>query len=275
MIQATPTLSPEDERALVAAAQGGDGHSLAALVQAHVRYLRAEARKYAAAEPLIQEDDLVSAGVEAFLGAVATFDPARGARLLTHARPSIGLAMAEEVATTGRTITVPGRTLRKYRKALRETSSVEEARDLAQRREGMDPSTFDAIHFAMTGGESLDSSVGSTNDIGQGGAVKHGRKSTGEISNVTGERIRHDTPLLGSRGPSPESTESAVTARALTRDALAQLDDRQRQIVALAYLYDDLSDAQIADRLGLSRPTVTRARNAALTVMREFLGASA
>lgn len=260
MLHATPTLDPDAELALITAAQAGSADAMTTLITSHLRFLRSEARKYAAAEPLIQEDDLVSAGVEAVMTAVRSYDPSRGARLLTHARPSIGLAMAEEVATTGRTISVPGRSLRKYRKAIRETDSIDAARTLAHSKDGMDPSTFDAIHHAMAGGQSLDA-----------GLTSQGADTFGDVQ-ISGSEcdpsLSTDQPLLGARGPAPEA--SAVTADLASR-ALAALgsDGRSRQIVALAYLSgEDLSDAQIAERLGLSRPTVTRVRNAALDVMR-------
>lgn len=267
-LTASAPLDAETEIDLVQTAQAGDEWSIVLLVRAHVRYLQAEARKYAAAEPLVDVDDLVSVGVEGLLAAISSFDPSKGARLLTHARPTIGLRMSEEVAATGRTIALPGRTLRKYRRAVRETESLSEARALAASRDGMDPKTFDAAHFALTAGVSVDATWDNSDRAGSGG---YGGDSAGAAmdSSHLPYGIPSDSGLLGSRGETPEGT---AVSRALASQALAALDEKGRAVVALAYLSgEELSDAAIALRLGVSRPTVTRLRNAALDVMRAAL----
>jgi RNA polymerase sigma factor for flagellar operon FliA len=254
VLTATAPLTASDEATLIPLAKAGEKAAQAAILSSQVRWLRAEARKYAGASS-VDPDDLVAAGLEALLGALATFDPARGVRFWTHAQNPVRLAMAEEVAAYGTQIAVPGRTLRRYRKAVRETGSIAEARALARTRDGMDEGTFDAVHHALTGGTSLDASFDAA--------------PAADTAAGTAGALDSETGLLGSRGPSPEGT---AVSRAMTRQALASLDARQRQVVALAYLTgEDLSDAQIAARLGLSRPTVTRARNAALGVMRDAL----
>lgn len=270
-ITATAPLDVDEENRLVALAQDGDKPATARLVEAHVRYLRSEAAKYAAAEPLLTTDDLLSAALEAFLGAIRSFDPTRGARLLTHARPAVAEAMDNEKATVGRAISVPPRTLRKYRRALREAETLDAARALAEDRDGMTRETFDAVHFAMTGGVPLDSPVpGGGTPITNGAALNGGEgDSWGGSPNGPAALLSTDHPLLGSRGQSPEGT---ALARNLAAQALAALDPKAREVVALAYLTgEDLSDAQIAVRVGVSRPTVTRLRNAALASMRVAL----
>lgn len=261
MIQATAPLAPDAERDLIALAQAGREAAMADLVRAHVRYLRAEARKYSASEPLLDADDMLSAGLEAFVKAVKSFDLSRPVRLLTHARPAIALAMDEEKAAVGRAISVPSRTLRRYRQAIRETDSLEDAREWAWKKEGrLAPDVFDAVHFAMTG-HSLDAPKRSPH-LAQDALSEERDAGSAEARPGVG---------IGSRGPSPE--DNAI-ARALTRQALAVLDVRQRAVVVLAFLSgEDLSDAEIAERLLMSRPTVTRLRNAALAAMREVFAA--
>jgi RNA polymerase sigma factor (sigma-70 family) len=257
VLTATAPLTASDEATLIPLAKAGDKAAQAAILSSQVRWLRAEARKYAGASS-VDPDDLVAAGLEALLAALATFDPERGVRFWTHAQNPVRLAMAEEVAAYGAQIAVPGRTLRRYRRAVRETGTIAEARALAKSRDGMDEGTFDAVHHALTGGTSLDASFDAAPV-----------SSAGDTAAGTAGALDSETGLLGSRGPAPEGT---AVSRAMTRQALASLDARQRQVVALAYLTgEDLSDAQIAARLGLSRPTVTRARNAALGVMRDAL----
>lgn len=270
-IPAIAPLAADVEAGLVLDAQTHRSPAaVAMLVRAHVRYLQAEARKYAAAEPLVEADDLVSAGIEGFLAAIATFDPTRGARLLTHARPTVALYMAEEVASTGRAIAVPGRTLRKYRRAIRETATVAEARELAATRDGLGRETFDAVHYALTSGGSLEAPVDSP-AVGQGAGVNGSEGWDWGGGGRTAEDYSADAHALGARGPAPEGT---AISRAMAAQALAALNPREREVVALAYLSgEDLSDAAIAARLGVSRPTVTRTRNAALAAMRDALEA--
>lgn len=262
MLNATAALTADEERALIPAAQAGDEAATAALAQSQIRWLRAEARKYGAASG-VDSDDLVSAGLEALLGAIRTFDPTRGARLFTHAQTAMREAMADEVAGYGSTIAIPGRTLRKYRRALRETETVDEAREFARERDGMDPATFDAVRYALAG-KSLDERLA-------GGRAASAGEDPRERNAVQepGDALAGETRTLGSRGPAPEGT---AVARSLARQALAVLDDRQREIVALAVLAEEpLSHAAIADRLGTSRPTVTRTLAAALDAMRGAL----
>lgn len=259
-LTATSPLTATDERALVALAQGGDHDAIARIVTSQLNALNSTAYTYGAASG-VDRADLVSAGIEALLAAIHTFDPERGTRLFTHAQHGIREAMADEVAAYSSAIAIPGRTLRRYRRALRETTTLAEARALAKTRDGMDESTFDAVHAALTGGHSLDAGLTS------GGPNAHGTAGSDCDPALDSEARR-----LGDHGPTPEA--SAVT-RALTRQALAVCQsDTERLIVTRAFGLDggeSLGDERIAQLLGTSRTTVLRTRNAVLTRMRAAL----
>lgn len=59
-----------------------------------------------------------------------------------------------------------------------------------------------------------------------------------------------------------------------TSRALARLTDKQRAVLVLRY-YDDLSETQIAQTLGVSNGTVKSQAHAALRRLRELLPAAA
>jgi RNA polymerase sigma-70 factor (sigma-E family) len=67
----------------------------------------------------------------------------------------------------------------------------------------------------------------------------------------------------------PETThEHDLTDRPLLVDALGQLPPRQRAAIVLRY-YEDLSEAEIADLLGISAGTVKSQASKALALLRE------
>ncbi|MCU0265572.1 MAG: SigE family RNA polymerase sigma factor [Actinomycetia bacterium] len=61
-----------------------------------------------------------------------------------------------------------------------------------------------------------------------------------------------------------------VTARHTVTDALARLPERQREVLVLRY-YADLSEAQIADTLGISRGAVKTHASRGLAALRPSL----
>ncbi len=61
---------------------------------------------------------------------------------------------------------------------------------------------------------------------------------------------------------------SSIDSRQLLRAALAKLSPRQRAVVVLRY-HQDLSEAQVADLLGISVGTVKSQAAKALAAMRE------
>lgn len=75
-------------------------------------------------------------------------------------------------------------------------------------------------------------------------------------------------------GEAPERAQSsradAVVDRELVREALGRLPSRQRQVLALRY-FEDLSEAEIARRLGCAPGTVKSSSARALRSLREML----
>lgn len=94
--------------------------------------------------------------------------------------------------------------------------------------------------------------------------VSRWRRTRREIS--VGEIGEGTRPLSG---PAPVDPADRVTGIDVRR-ALLELTDKQRTVLVLRY-YDDLSETQIADTLGVSKGTVKSQAHVALRRLRELL----
>ena len=78
--------------------------------------------------------------------------------------------------------------------------------------------------------------------------------------------------VAGSRpAPAPEDAVEAVARREAIRDAVATMPDQERTVILLAY-QDDLSQSEIAERLGWPLGTVKTRTRRALLRLRAVLG---
>jgi RNA polymerase sigma-70 factor (sigma-E family) len=78
------------------------------------------------------------------------------------------------------------------------------------------------------------------------------------------ESVRHDAP-------GADESVLAVARRAAVLDAMRALPERQREVLALRY-YLDLSEADIADALGISRGAVKSHASRGAAALRQLLG---
>jgi RNA polymerase sigma-70 factor (sigma-E family) len=69
----------------------------------------------------------------------------------------------------------------------------------------------------------------------------------------------------------PRDHDDAVEDRMMVRDALMTLGRRQRTVLVLRY-FEDLTEQQVADALGISLGTVKSTAHKALTRLRELCG---
>ena len=85
-----------------------------------------------------------------------------------------------------------------------------------------------------------------------------------------GVRRRHDVVLRELPVPGAEEGALATERRANVLDALRRLPDRQREVLALRY-YAELSEAEIAETLGISRGAVKSHASRGAAALRELL----
>lgn len=241
----TTTLA--DEARTILAAQNGDEAAMASLIDHHADQIGALVRKHCFNDST--RDDLRQAAVIGFMAAVRKYDPTRGVRLRSYAETSI-LWEINEARRNFQALSLPYDAQKDYETAMRQARRVlgaeagatdvyETARTLAHTA-GMTPETFAAVHSAR-------------------------RHWTG--SDVVATDVAHLVPL----GVQPVATVAAVEDRDEAVRLLARLEPLARQVVALAVGYDGgepLSDAAVAERLGMTRPTVQRIRTRALAALR-------
>jgi RNA polymerase sigma factor (sigma-70 family) len=91
-----------------------------------------------------------------------------------------------------------------------------------------------------------------------------GRRPTVDIS-VVGDRPSDDTAL------SPEGAALASERRSVVLGALRQMNEEDRLIIAYRYFFD-LSEAEMADALGVARGTVKSRLSRALGRLRGLMG---
>jgi RNA polymerase sigma-70 factor (sigma-E family) len=84
-----------------------------------------------------------------------------------------------------------------------------------------------------------------------------------------GVEARHTPPVVRDR-PGADDDTVAAERRAQVLDALRELPGRQREVLVLRY-YLDLSEAEIADALGISRGAVKSHASRGATALRSLL----
>lgn len=239
------------ERAAILAAQGGDEEATIRLVYAYAFALRMGVGQYrhAGGAGSAEVDDLRQSALLGLLEAIHAFDPETHHRLAA----TVGGYIADAIAGSGAApiaLAVPERTLKRFYGILREADGdTAKAAELAPSR-NMTAETFRAVLEAVRNVTSYDAET-ETTDSGDGMV----RESGGVEPSV-------DT-MVG--------VEDAILVEA----ALAAVEGVEEDVIGLRYgftEYNPLSDAEIGERLELSRQKVQRTATSALGKMRTALG---
>lgn len=236
-------LSQEDETVAIAGAQRGEEEPTVALLYAYAPALRNAASRHA---DLLGHDEARSAVVAGFWEAIFAFDPEQGQRLAGTLSGYLGDTLAEEQATR-HAVTVPARTLKRFFGVLRRADgdlsrAAEIAPDYSLSREALH-AIAEAIRWS-----SLDAAA-----------------DTGEEGEASREVLARS--LWESFGLTDDD-------RVLVEAAFDAVDDLEEEVCRQAYGftdYDPVPDAEIAHRLGYSRPKIQRVRTGALATMRAAL----
>jgi len=218
-------------------------HARDELVVLHVPLVRYLAHRYrSSGEPL---DDVVQAGMVGLLNAVDRFDPGRGTAFSTFATP-----------------TIIGEIKRHYRDhtwALRVPRGLKERALLTARR--IDELTAASGRPPTVAELAADLQLGE-DDVLEAIEARHALTAE---SFEPSEVFAHDA-RRGADDTGFESVEDRETLRPL----LAALPERERRIIAMRF-GEELTQAQIAERLGISQMHVSRLLARALAHLREGL----
>lgn len=214
------------------------------MVVEHLPLVRALARRYAGrGEPL---DDLVQAGSVGLVKAVDRFDPGRGADLAAFATPAILGEIRRHFRDTTWTVHVPRRAGENWVRILR-------AADEMARRGGHAPTVGQAAATAgLSDAEAADA-------VGAGAA-----RSPLSLSAGAGDG---DGPAPVAPPVQHETGYAAAEARADLAGPLAALPARERVILHLRF-QEDMTQREIADRVGISQMHVSRLIRRALSRLR-------
>jgi RNA polymerase sigma-B factor len=216
------------------------------LIMRHAPLVRTIARRYSGRGLAL--DDIVQSGYLGLVQSVKRYDPERGVPLSAFAARTIEGEIMHQFRDRGWAVRVP----RSLQELSRRTASTNErlshqlgrAPTVAELAKALDvtPEQVEEAQMAQRAytAESLDTSVEDEN----------GRDSA--------------------RGRSLATTDEAlegVPDRTTLVRLLQSLPPRERRIVALRY-FDDMTQSEIADRLGISQMHVSRLLRAALDTLR-------
>ena len=197
-------------------------------------------------------DELVSAGTLGLMSAAESFDPSRGLAFSTFAVPRIRGAMLDELRRQDH---VP-------RSVRRKTREMGQARESLMHALGRAPSNDELAGALGVDRETLFRWSADVENAVHLPLDGHTR--------VTQDESPTRAELLGSDVELPDermTREEQVTA---LRDAMLELDDQQRTVLAL-YYFENLRSREIGELLGVSESRVSQVRARALGVLRAAL----
>jgi RNA polymerase sigma-32 factor len=241
-VQKIPALSREDEHELAVRAKT-ESHAAAELVRANLRYVVPIAlgyRRYG-----VRLADLISEGNVGLMTALVKFDPSRGTRFVTYAAHWVRAFMLDHVIRSYSIVGVGSGPLRSkvFFRLRREkarisaaTNDTEQARQMLAQRFGTTPEKIEQLAQRL---EARDVSVD---------AKAHDDGTATVLDTIASALPSQEEALLA------HERKDALAAR--VRDAVAELDPRERYIVEARMMADgrdELSLAEIGRRLGVSR----------------------
>ena len=197
-------------------------------------------------------DELVSAGTLGLMSAAESFDPGRGLAFSTFAVPRIRGAMLDELRRQDH---VP-------RAVRRKTREIGQARESLMHTLGRTPSS-DEMAGAL--GVDRDTLFRWTADVETAVHLP----LDGQARSAHDERPTR-AELLGSDVELPDERLAREEAVAALRDAMLDLDDQERTVLAL-YYFENLRSREIGELLGVSESRVSQVRARAIGRLRDTL----
>lgn len=204
-------------------------------------------------EPL---DDIVQVGFLGLIKAIDRFEPEMGNEFTTFATPTVTGEIKRYFRDKGWAIRFPRRLQELYQQVLRTNEDLKKelgrtprVAEIAERLKVSEEEVLEALEMSPAHAPiSLSATIGS--DSGEDG------------------RSLFDS--IGNADPNLDRVEM----RDVLRRAMEHLTPRERAIMAMRF-YDEMSQSEIAKRLGISQMHVSRLQRAALEHLREKLPAEA
>ena len=223
------------------------------LVRRFLPLARKLARRYAGArEPL---DDLVQVASLGLVKAVDRFDPSRDIAFSSFAVPTILGELKRYFRDLGWSVHVP-------RGAQEMALKVEQARQQMASLGGRSPTAPELAQY-------LEWSVEDVVEALEAGSAHHSVSLDAPTDSGDGE-VGTLAQSLGQEDSSYETVEARATIAA----AAKLLPARERRVLYLRFA-DDMTQTQIAERIGVSQMQVSRILRRALGELQELAGASA
>jgi RNA polymerase sigma factor for flagellar operon FliA len=231
----------------------GDPEARAQLLDRYLGLVHHVAREVGARTPLVEIDDLVSAGALGLVRALESFDLSRGLAFSTYAVRRIRGAILDDLRSrdwTPRSVRVKGRRMSAAVVELeRRLGRAPEPREVATVL-GIDLATYWEWRAAVDGGVMISFDTATPN---------------GERSALSLEETLNDP-----EAPLPGQDLAQVEQVAGVREAIGRLPDKERTVLAL-YYYEELNLRQIAEILHVTESRISQIRTQALKRLRDML----
>jgi RNA polymerase sigma-B factor len=218
------------------------------LVTMHLPLIRHLARRFSnRGEPL---EDLVQVATVGLINSVDRFDPERGADFLSYAVPTVVGEIKRHFRDHGWAVRVPRR-LKELHLSLTAATA-----ELSQRN-GRAPNASElAAHLGLSREEVL-----------EGLEAANAYRSSSLDDPVRGDG---DMPTLADTIGDEDAALEHVEFRESLQPLLAQVPPRERQILILRF-FGNMTQSQIAERMGISQMHVSRLLSQTLVKLRERL----
>ncbi|MEQ8833280.1 MAG: sigma-70 family RNA polymerase sigma factor [Miltoncostaeaceae bacterium] len=235
-----------DSTSLFEAVARGDREAREAAILAHIPLVRSLARRHArSAEPV---EDLEQVGTVALIGAVDRYDPRRGGSFVAFAVPTVTGEILRHHRDRAGSVRLP----RSLGDARREVIA---SADRMRSEDGHEPSVSDLSRDTRLAAETVREALDAPD-------------------------ISRPLPYWGDEGDAGPSERvggdddgfAAAEARIDIEEAMEVLPARERRILHLRYR-EDLTQSEIAERVGLSQMHVSRLLRRAVATLGERLGA--
>jgi RNA polymerase primary sigma factor len=247
-------LPPDEELILARQAQSGCESSMRDLIESNLGFVVKVALEYRNAGMPIE--DLFAEGSLGLIQAVKHFDPDKGNRFITYAVWWIRKSILMALSNSSRLVKVPAyrqkriRELRDVERQLSNRLGRKPTRSEIKERFSARRSTVDKLMQLDYRETSIDAPVNSQSDM------------------------RLSDKLADSRESSPEDFFLRHEGQTLLREAVAELSDRERDIITYRFgLADEppLTLTEIGDQLGLSRERVRQLEQEIKKRLRRYL----